>query len=154
MIASLGHSERIIRRMDAGLARADREVSESTVRDVFEIGEFFSRPFSPCSRDKADSSTPPPMAANSEGDQHVRYPLLEERTRTIGSTTGIGPSMEPSFEGLPETERATLLAAAKGTRPRGQAERRLMQAITALAFLRGCSVASVISRIDCATTTE
>lgn len=35
----------------------------------------------------------------------------------------------------------------------GRAEHRLMQAIKTLAFLRECSVASVISRIDCATAT-
>ena len=37
MMASLDHSERMIRRMDAGLMRADRMVFGSTVSDVFEI---------------------------------------------------------------------------------------------------------------------
>ena len=125
MMASLDHSERMMRRMDAGLARADREVFESTVRHVFEIGDFLGALFAV-------------LARQSGLHQHHRQ---WRRTRRAIDMTGTffpkkelerlgqqldqaqvrrAPLMEPSFEGLPEADRATLQAAAKGGHDRAR----------------------------------
>ncbi len=118
MMASMDHSERVVKRIDAGLARADREAFGATVRDVFEIGEFLGNLFAV-------------FAHQSGFHMHHRQ---WRRTRRMINMSGIpfskkelerlgqqldqahrrAPLMEPSFEGLPETDRATLQAAAKG----------------------------------------
>lgn len=259
MMASLDHSERMMRRMDAGLARADREVFESTVRDVFEIGDFLGALFAVLARQSGLHQhhrqwRRTRRAIDMSGTFFPKKELERLGQQLDQAQVRRAPLMEPSFEGLPEADRATLQAAAKGdaaaleeakpylTDPKyiklwgnpmtaarcwlvgqvagnddvvasatharvvmlqnelgfatanmleklaitrivhnwlavaaldvracqtlfqsreranvekslGQAERRLMQAIKTLAFLRECSVALLVSRIGCAMAT-
>lgn len=259
LMASKDHSERVIKRLDAALARADREVFGNTVRDVFEIGEFLGNLFAVFARQSGFHMHHRQWRRTRRTIKMTAMPLSKKELDRLGqqleqTQLRRSPLMEPSFEGLPEADRIMLMAAAKGdasalekakpyladpkyiklwgnpmvaarcwlvgqvagndavvgnatharvvmlqnelgfatanmleklaitrivhnwlavaaldvracqthfqSRERiniekslGQAERRLMQAIKTLAFLRECSVASVISRIDCTTAT-
>ncbi len=119
MMASLDHSERMIRRMDAGLARVDRVVFGSTVRDVFEIGDFLGALFAVLARQSGLHQhhrqwRRTRRAINMSGTPFTKKELERLGRQLDQAQVRRAPLMEPSFEGLPEADRATLLAAAKG----------------------------------------
>ena len=115
-MAAIDDSERMDRRIDADLKRADREVFALHVADVFGIERFLGDLFA--------------VFANQCGFyQHRRQwrrtrradPMSIDRLRSqIGKLkaelekAGRAPLMAPDFSGIPETDRATLQAAAKG----------------------------------------
>ena len=117
--ASLDHSERMIRRMDSGFARADREVFGSTVRDVFEIGDFLGAVFAVLARQSGLHQHHRQWRRTRRAIDMSGTPFSKKELERLGQQLEQpqhwrAPLMVPSFEGLPEADRATLQAAAKG----------------------------------------
>ena len=116
-IAGLDDAERMGRRIDAGLAQADRDVHGYAVRDVLGIDEFLGNLFTA-------------LARQSGFHLHHRQWRRDRRTSTMSSIRSLrkqieklgqqmeqskrAPLMAANFGGVPEADRATLRAAAKG----------------------------------------
>ncbi len=115
-MAGLDQAERMGRRIDAGLARADRDVYGFTLRDVFGVEEFLGHLFTV-------------LAGQSGFHLHHRQWRKTKRASTMSGLNALKkqieqlgkqleqkrePLMAPDFAGLPEADRATLQAAAKG----------------------------------------
>ena len=117
MMAGLDLIERRGRRIDAGLAQADRDVYRYGVQDVFGIDEFLGNLFTV-------------IARQSGYHLHHRQWRRNRRTSTMSHIGGLkkqiemivkqldqskrAPLMDANFDGLPEADRVTLQAAAKG----------------------------------------
>jgi|GEM_PF-1598215 len=116
-MAGLDEAERMGRRIDAGLAQADHDVYGYAVRDVFGIDDFLGNLFAV-------------LARQSGFHLHHRQWRRTRRTSTMSGIGGLrkqieklakqmdqskrAPLMAANFEGLPEADRVTLQAAAKG----------------------------------------
>ncbi len=117
MMAGLDRIERSGRRIEAGFAQAHRDVYGYAVRDVFSIDEFLGNFFTVLAR---------------QSGYHLHHRQLRRNWRTstmssIGNLKKLGekigkqldqskraPLMDANFDGLPEADRVTLQAAAKG----------------------------------------
>lgn len=117
MMAGLDRIERSGRRIEEGFAQAHRDVYGYAVRDVFSIDEFLGNFFTVLAR---------------QSGYHLHHRQLRRNWRTstmssIGNLKKLGekigkqldqskraPLMDANFDGLPEADRVTLQAAAKG----------------------------------------
>ena len=198
MMASLDHSERMMRRMDAGLERLGQQLDQAQVRRAPLMEPSFE------GLPEADRAT---LQAAAKGDaaalgeakpyltdpKYIKLwgnPMTAARYWLVGQVAGnddvvasatharvvmlqneLGFATANMLEKLAITRivHNWLAVAALDVRAcqtlfqsreranveksLGQAERRLMQAIKTLAFLRECSVALLVSRIGCAMAT-
>lgn len=118
LIALVDNSERRDRRIDAGFKRADREGFAQHVRDVFGIERFLANLFTVSAnqcgfyqhrRQWRRTRRADPMSLDRLGRQIDKLKAQLEKAER-----GRAPLMAPDFSGIPEADRDTLQAAAKG----------------------------------------
>ncbi len=116
-MAGWDEAERMGRRIDAGLARADRDVYEYAVRDVFGIDEFLGNLFTVLARQSGFHLHHRQWRRTRRVKEMSDLDTLRKQIKQLGKQieqSKRAPLMAANFEGLPEADRATLQAAAKG----------------------------------------
>lgn len=118
LMALMDDSERIDRRIEADFKRADREVFGLQMRDVFGVERFLCDLFTVLAnqcgyyqhrRQWRRTRRADPMSLDRLGRQIDKLKAQLEQTERRRA-----PLMSPDFSGIPEEDRATLQAAAKG----------------------------------------
>ncbi len=118
-MAGLDQAERMGRRIDAGLARADRDVYGFVVRDVFGIDEFLGNLFTVLAHQSGFHLHHRQWRRTRKGNAMSGMNTSRKQIKDLGqqleqTRQRQPPLMAANFEGLPEADRATLQAAAQG----------------------------------------
>jgi len=113
----LDQAERMGRRIDAGLAQADRDVFEYAIRDVLGIDEFLGNLFTVIARQSGFHLHHRQWRRTRRVKEMSDLDTLRKQIKQLGKQieqAKRAPLMAADFEGLPEADQATLRAAAKG----------------------------------------
>jgi len=118
-MAALDDAERGGRKIDADLARADRDVYGFAIRDVLGIDEFLGNLFAVLARQCGYYQHHRQWRRSRRADPISTLHAMRKQIEKLEIATALAkqlrsPLMVPDFEGLPDADRATLQAAAKG----------------------------------------